>query len=64
MGNLFLQGWTILLQLLLNNGADVNAPSSEYFGRTALHAAADGGDIDIVNLLTAARVVDAQPSKL
>jgi ankyrin repeat protein len=37
--------------MLMEKGADVNAPASEYDGRTALRVAADGGHTGLVKML-------------
>jgi ankyrin repeat protein len=46
-----LRGSHELVTLLIEKGADVNAPASEDGGRTALQAAADGGHTDLVKML-------------
>ncbi|KAK5109714.1 hypothetical protein LTR85_002283 [Meristemomyces frigidus] len=40
-----------LVQLLLQNGADVNAPPAEKYWRTALQAASEKGHFELVHLL-------------
>lgn len=40
--------------MLLDNGADVNAPGSQYHGGTALHAAVSRSNMRLVNILLAA----------
>ncbi|OAR01801.1 hypothetical protein LLEC1_07687 [Akanthomyces lecanii] len=51
------------VKLLLDNGADVTAPAAEPRGRTALQAAAESGDGDIIEILLQNRAhINANPS--
>lgn len=45
-----------LVQLLLDNGADVNAPAASIHGRTALEGAVERSRLDILQLLLNAGV--------
>ncbi|KAJ0421530.1 ankyrin repeat-containing domain protein [Aspergillus carlsbadensis] len=45
------KGLTEIAQLLLDAGADVNAPAAPKCGRTALQAAVEAGNIQFVQLL-------------
>ncbi|KAJ5506485.1 hypothetical protein N7453_005442 [Penicillium expansum] len=57
-------GHTAIVELLLNNKADVNAPPAKNGGRTALQGTAGAGHIEIVELLLNNKAdVNAPPAK-
>ncbi|KAJ5196184.1 hypothetical protein N7449_006663 [Penicillium cf. viridicatum] len=57
-------GHTGMVELLLDNEADVNHPPAAYYGRTALQAAAGAGHTEIVELLLNNEAdVNAPPAK-
>ncbi|KAF2261444.1 ankyrin, partial [Lojkania enalia] len=54
---------TELVQILLDAGADINAPPVDQRGRTALQAAAGNGNIELVRiLLDAGAGINAPPA--
>ena len=40
-----------MVERLLQEYADVNAPAASEYGKTALQAAAEGGHLDVVEML-------------
>ncbi|KAJ5461898.1 Endochitinase B1 [Penicillium daleae] len=56
-------GYLEVIRLLLNSGADINAPPGEVCGRTALQAAVERGYLDIIQLLLSAGAdINAHPA--
>jgi ankyrin repeat protein len=57
-------GYPEITQLLLSQGAEINATPAEYYGRTALQAASEAGHLEIVQLLLEKGAdVNAEPAE-